>query len=169
MSIILSGRLHCEILWQLCNTNGTSWSLNWFLSFSSSIALLDALQKNGSSAGTGPYRRRPAESADAQTESESQESGGGDSSKGFTKDQVDGVQRWESLVYSIMPCVFCFSHQDCPWSHFCEFCINLSALFPSVGIRPFICGCSVLCTHSYCHGNHLSLVPCPWGKKERDI
>ncbi|XP_074550732.1 dnaJ homolog subfamily B member 14 [Halichoeres trimaculatus] len=59
-------------------------------------ALLDALQKNGSSAGTGPYRRRPAESserADAQPEGESQESGGGDSSKGFTRDQVDGVQR----------------------------------------------------------------------------
>ncbi|XP_034544578.1 dnaJ homolog subfamily B member 14 [Notolabrus celidotus] len=57
-------------------------------------ALLDALQKNGSSAGNGAYRRRPAESSEsADARTESQESGGGDSSKGFTKEQVDGVQR----------------------------------------------------------------------------
>ncbi|XP_051242469.1 dnaJ homolog subfamily B member 14 [Dicentrarchus labrax] len=59
-------------------------------------ALLDALTKNGSSAGNGAYRRRPAESSEssgAQPERESQESGGTDSSKGFTKEQVEGVQR----------------------------------------------------------------------------
>ncbi|XP_069024185.1 tetratricopeptide repeat protein 39B-like [Embiotoca jacksoni] len=59
-------------------------------------ALLDALTRNGSSAGNGAYRRRPAErseTSDAQPERESQESGGGDSSKGFTKEQVEGVQR----------------------------------------------------------------------------
>lgn len=65
----------------------------------SSSALLDVLTKNGSSAGNGAYRRRPAESSEssgAQPQRESQESGGGgDSSKTFTKDQVDGVQRWE--------------------------------------------------------------------------
>lgn len=58
--------------------------------------LLDALTKNGSSAGNGAYRRRaaePSESADAAPERERQESGGGDSSKGFTKEQVDGVTR----------------------------------------------------------------------------
>lgn len=56
---------------------------------------MDALTKNGSSAGNGAYRRRPAESSHstgAQPESESPESGGQDS-KGFTKEQVEGVQR----------------------------------------------------------------------------
>uniref|UniRef100_A0A3Q1FSD6 DnaJ homolog subfamily B member 14 n=1 Tax=Acanthochromis polyacanthus TaxID=80966 RepID=A0A3Q1FSD6_9TELE len=59
-------------------------------------ALLDALTKNGSSAGNGAYRRRPAERSEttgAQPEGESQESGGGESSKGFNKEQVEGVQR----------------------------------------------------------------------------
>ncbi|KAL7405314.1 hypothetical protein ABVT39_027138 [Epinephelus coioides] len=59
-------------------------------------ALLEALTKNGSSAGNGAYRRRPAqssESTNAQPEKENHESGGGDSSKGFTKEQVEGVQR----------------------------------------------------------------------------
>lgn len=63
-----------------------------------SPALLDALTKNGSSTGNGAYRRRPAESSEgsgARPERESQESGGGDVSKGFTKDQLEGVQRWE--------------------------------------------------------------------------
>lgn len=61
----------------------------------SSSALLDALMKNGSSAGNGAYRRKPAESSEspvAQPERESQESGGGES-KSFTKEQVEGVQR----------------------------------------------------------------------------
>ncbi|KAG7485766.1 hypothetical protein JOB18_017885 [Solea senegalensis] len=55
-------------------------------------ALLDALTKNGSSAGNGAHRRKPAESSRAQAERERQESGG-DSSKGFTKDQVEGVHK----------------------------------------------------------------------------
>lgn len=58
--------------------------------------LLDALTKNGSSASNGAYRRRAAESSDhtgARTEGEGRESGGGDSAKTFTKEQVDGVQR----------------------------------------------------------------------------
>ncbi|XP_029014254.1 dnaJ homolog subfamily B member 14 [Betta splendens] len=58
-------------------------------------ALLDALTKNGSSASNGAYRRRPADSSEssgAQTEREGQESGGGDSSKGFTQEQVEGVK-----------------------------------------------------------------------------
>ncbi|KAM7394375.1 hypothetical protein PAMP_021182 [Pampus punctatissimus] len=58
--------------------------------------LLDALTKNGSSAGNGAYRRRPAgssESTGAQTERESQESGGAESTKGYNKEQVEGVQR----------------------------------------------------------------------------
>ncbi|XP_029908692.1 dnaJ homolog subfamily B member 14 [Myripristis murdjan] len=58
-------------------------------------ALLDALTKNGSSAGNGAYCRRPANSSEntgAQPERERQDSGGGES-KGFTKEQVEGVQR----------------------------------------------------------------------------
>ena len=61
-----------------------------------SPALLDTLTKNGSSAGNGAYRRRPAETSEstgAHTDRESQESGGGESSKGFNKEQVEGVQR----------------------------------------------------------------------------
>ncbi|XP_034393780.1 dnaJ homolog subfamily B member 14 [Cyclopterus lumpus] len=54
-------------------------------------ALLDALTKNGSSAGNGAYRRRQAESTGAQPGGAGQESG--ESSKGFNKDQVEGVQR----------------------------------------------------------------------------
>ncbi|XP_059197603.1 dnaJ homolog subfamily B member 14 [Centropristis striata] len=59
-------------------------------------ALLEAITKNGSSTGNGAYRRRPAESSEntgEQPEGESRESAGADSSKGFTKDQVEGVQR----------------------------------------------------------------------------
>ncbi|KAM3623604.1 uncharacterized protein V6R79_013148 [Siganus canaliculatus] len=59
-------------------------------------ALLEALTRNGSSAGNGAYRRRPAErseSAGAQPERERQESGGSESTKSFSKEQVDGVQR----------------------------------------------------------------------------
>ncbi|XP_031718952.1 dnaJ homolog subfamily B member 14 isoform X1 [Anarrhichthys ocellatus] len=56
-------------------------------------ALLDALTKNGSSAGNGAYRRRPGEGTGAQPGGEGQESGGGESSKGFNKEQVEGVQR----------------------------------------------------------------------------
>ncbi|KAL3066538.1 hypothetical protein OYC64_016486 [Pagothenia borchgrevinki] len=58
-------------------------------------ALLDALTKNGSSAGNGAFRRRTAdgsESTGAQPERDGQESGGGDL-KAFTKEQVEGVQR----------------------------------------------------------------------------
>ncbi|KAF3687761.1 DnaJ -like protein subfamily B member 14 [Channa argus] len=59
-------------------------------------ALLDAITKNASSAPNGTHRRRPAESSEsngAQPQRERQESGGNDSSKGFTKEQVEGVQR----------------------------------------------------------------------------
>ncbi|KAF7660426.1 hypothetical protein LDENG_00281970 [Lucifuga dentata] len=59
-------------------------------------ALLDALTKNGSSTGNGAYRRRAAdgcENNNSQPESESQDSGGGESTKSFNKEQVEGVQR----------------------------------------------------------------------------
>lgn len=80
-----------------------------FSFFLSSSALLDALTKNGSSASNGAYRRRPAESSQSnggQPETESQESGGGDSSKGFTKEQVEGVQRWEFSILFMFYCVY---------------------------------------------------------------
>ncbi|XP_047435442.1 dnaJ homolog subfamily B member 14 [Mugil cephalus] len=59
-------------------------------------AFLDALTKNGSSAGNGAYRRKPAEHSEAngaRSDRENQESGGSGSSKVFTKEQVEGVQR----------------------------------------------------------------------------
>ncbi|KAK7930512.1 hypothetical protein WMY93_006907 [Mugilogobius chulae] len=58
-------------------------------------ALLDALTKNGSSAGNGAYRRRAADhspNTGAQAERENQQPGE-QGSKGFTQDQVEGVQR----------------------------------------------------------------------------
>ncbi|KAK5606201.1 DnaJ subfamily B member 14 [Crenichthys baileyi] len=58
-------------------------------------ALLDALTKNGNSAGSGAYRRRPkdhSETAGSQPGGEHQESAGGDS-KRFTDEQVEGVKR----------------------------------------------------------------------------
>lgn len=68
------------------------FQVDLFLNFFS-LALLDALRKNGSSAGNGAYRRRPAEnSQSAGAQPESQDSGGQDP-KGFTKEQVEGVQR----------------------------------------------------------------------------
>ncbi|KAM6972389.1 dnaJ homolog subfamily B member 14 [Aplochiton taeniatus] len=57
-------------------------------------ALFEALTKNGSSAGNGAHCGRPtngSESTGARTESQS--SGGAEPAKGFTKDQVEGVQR----------------------------------------------------------------------------
>lgn len=66
--------------------------------FRRSSELLDALTKNGSSAGNGAYRRRPAEPSEqtgAHQDKEGQEPGVVDASKGFTKEQVEGVQRWE--------------------------------------------------------------------------
>ncbi|KAL6487709.1 hypothetical protein MHYP_G00043350 [Metynnis hypsauchen] len=59
--------------------------------------LLEALLRNGSSAGNGgPYSRKPANGTEAPSphqQTQNQEAGAGDSSKGFTKEQVDGVQR----------------------------------------------------------------------------
>lgn len=68
--------------------------------FRRSSELLDALTKNGSSAGNGAYRRRPAETSEhagAHRDQEGQEPGAVDASKGFTKEQVEGVQRWEGF------------------------------------------------------------------------
>ncbi|XP_024145225.1 dnaJ homolog subfamily B member 14 [Oryzias melastigma] len=59
-------------------------------------ALLEALTKNGSSAGTGAYRRKPAEQSEtnaSQPGRGGQESERNEATKGFTKDQVEGVQR----------------------------------------------------------------------------
>lgn len=58
--------------------------------------LLDSLTKNGSSAGNGAYRRRTADRSETPgdpPENQRQESGGGDSAKTFTSEQVEGVQR----------------------------------------------------------------------------
>lgn len=73
-----------------------------------SSELLDALTKNGSSAGNGAYRRRPAESSEragAHQDKEGQEPGAVDASKGFTKEQVEGVQRWEVFGSFFYNCI----------------------------------------------------------------
>ncbi|XP_054634720.1 dnaJ homolog subfamily B member 14 [Dunckerocampus dactyliophorus] len=59
-------------------------------------AMLEALTKNGSSAANGAYRRRAADNAEnsgAQAARERTHGSGGESSKGFTQDQMEGVQR----------------------------------------------------------------------------
>ncbi|XP_013863218.1 dnaJ homolog subfamily B member 14 [Austrofundulus limnaeus] len=58
--------------------------------------LLDALTKNGSSASNGAHCRKPSEHSETtgtKTGRQNQETGGSDSAKGFTPDQVEGVQR----------------------------------------------------------------------------
>ncbi|XP_049337662.1 dnaJ homolog subfamily B member 14 [Astyanax mexicanus] len=59
--------------------------------------LLEALSRNGSSAGNGgAYCRKPANGTEApppQQPGQNQEAGPGDATKGFTKDQVEGVQK----------------------------------------------------------------------------
>ncbi|XP_019717722.1 dnaJ homolog subfamily B member 14 [Hippocampus comes] len=59
-------------------------------------ALLEVLTKNGSSTANGAHRRRPAHNAEdggAEAASERAEGTGAGSSKVFTKEQVEGVQR----------------------------------------------------------------------------
>ncbi|XP_037545965.1 dnaJ homolog subfamily B member 14 [Nematolebias whitei] len=56
-------------------------------------ALLEALTKNGSSASNGARHRKPAECSEANGANTGGETGGSDSAKGFTQDQVEGVQR----------------------------------------------------------------------------
>ncbi|KAG5844928.1 hypothetical protein ANANG_G00133350 [Anguilla anguilla] len=58
--------------------------------------LLDALMRNGSAAGNGAYCRRRedrSEGSQSQPERDSQETGGGEAAKSFSKEQVEGVQR----------------------------------------------------------------------------
>ncbi|XP_077380874.1 dnaJ homolog subfamily B member 14 [Festucalex cinctus] len=55
-------------------------------------ALLEALTRNGSSAANGVHRRRPAEDGGAHAAKERTESSA-ESSKVFTQEQVEGVQR----------------------------------------------------------------------------
>ncbi|KAL4640461.1 hypothetical protein GN956_G12781 [Arapaima gigas] len=59
-------------------------------------ALLDALTRNGSSAGKGTHCRRPPdnpEGSESHPQNESQDAVGGESVKSFTGEQVEGVQR----------------------------------------------------------------------------
>ncbi|XP_010120698.1 PREDICTED: dnaJ homolog subfamily B member 14-like, partial [Chlamydotis macqueenii] len=56
--------------------------------------LLEAIMKNGSTAGGGAYCRKPASSNDQSKPSstkESNASAAGESGKGYTKDQMEGV------------------------------------------------------------------------------
>lgn len=114
----------------------------------SGSGLLDALTKNGSSASNGAYRRRAAEGSDhtgARADGEGQESGGGDSAKTFTKEQVDGVQRWLTGTVPTPP---------------------TASLLLSCSIRALVCHRDAVCTrtHRRHQGNLLRLVPCPWGE-----
>ncbi|MGH0150619.1 UNVERIFIED_CONTAM: hypothetical protein FKN15_066235 [Acipenser sinensis] len=55
--------------------------------------LLDALTRNGNSAGSGASCRKPTDSTDGgKSRKESNSSGAGETAKSFTKDQVEGVQ-----------------------------------------------------------------------------
>lgn len=61
------------------------------------IVLLEAITKNGSTAGGGAYCRKPASSNDQSKPSSTKEgnaSAAGESGKGYTKDQMEGVFRY---------------------------------------------------------------------------
>lgn len=61
------------------------------------IVLLEAITKNGSTAGGGAYCRKPASSNDQSKPSGTKEgsaSAAGESGKGYTKDQMEGVFRY---------------------------------------------------------------------------
>lgn len=61
------------------------------------IVLLEAIMKNGSTAGGGAYCRKPASSNDQSkpnSTKESNASAAGESGKGYTKDQMEGVFRY---------------------------------------------------------------------------
>ena len=63
--------------------------------FHLSTALLEIIMKNGSTAGNGPRCRKPSGSGDQSKPNctKDSSSGSGESGKGYTKDQVDGVLR----------------------------------------------------------------------------
>lgn len=88
--------LKCLALSLFLNVLCSVFSLS---SLSSLLALLDTLTRNGSSAGNGGHCRQrttdsSSESTKARAGGQDQEAGGGEpSTKGFTKDQVEGVQR----------------------------------------------------------------------------
>ncbi|XP_019613227.1 dnaJ homolog subfamily B member 14 isoform X3 [Rhinolophus sinicus] len=66
----------------------------------SARALLEIIMKNGSTAGNSPHCRKPSGSSDQSkpTCTKDSTSGSGESGKGYTKDQVDGVLRdWKRL------------------------------------------------------------------------
>lgn len=65
------------------------------------IVLLEAIMKNGSTAGGGAYCRKPAGNSDQSKPNNTKEgntSAAGESGKGYTKDQMDGVFRY-GLAY----------------------------------------------------------------------
>lgn len=111
--------------------------------FRRSSELLDALTKNGSSAGNGAYRRRPAESSEhagAHQDKEGQEPGAVDASKGFTKEQVEGVQRWEVLFF-FYNCI----------SPLCLLAASFEPAVVAALILTFVCRCS-----------NVHTLPLPW-------
>lgn len=63
-----------------------------------SAVLLAAIMKNGSAAGGGAYCRKPAASGNVQGQpnnmKDSSASAAGESGKAYTKDQLEGVQRY---------------------------------------------------------------------------
>lgn len=62
-----------------------------------SAVLLEAIMKNGSAAGSGAYCRKPASGGDQSKPNgmkDSSASAAGESGKTYTKDQVEGVQRY---------------------------------------------------------------------------
>ncbi|XP_047654440.1 dnaJ homolog subfamily B member 14 isoform X3 [Phacochoerus africanus] len=66
----------------------------------SARALLEIIMKNGSTAGNSPHYRKPSGSGDQSKPNctKDNSSGSGESGKGYTKDQVDGVLRdWKRL------------------------------------------------------------------------
>lgn len=67
----------------------------WYTGFLT--VLLEAIMKNGSTAGGGAYCRKPASSSDQSKPNGTKEnnaSAAGESGKGYSKDQMEGVLRY---------------------------------------------------------------------------
>lgn len=74
-----------------------SLAVSDYILFPPPTVLLEAIMKNGSAAGNGAYCRKPTSGGDQSKPNnmkDSTASAAGDSGKAYTKDQVEGVQRY---------------------------------------------------------------------------
>lgn len=84
------------------------------------IVLLEAIMKNGSTAGGGAYCQKPANSSDQSKPNSTKEnnaSAAGESGKGYNKEQMEGVLRYGlnmSLLFILCVLYFQLCHLKKP-------------------------------------------------------